>query len=525
MKSFIKNSIVKKIVIVLVTFIMLFNFIMPNYVYAENSVGAKMINGIVYSFAWIGDAALSLMQYVMMGVWSLQENGVYQIKYSPGIIFSNTVPALDINFVSASEKDNDTVDRFYTDVDSKSDMVKLIDKSTIKFADFEKVDEGEIHSKDDIYQKNGITLNLHTSSSEGDVSSGIDVYSEQYLSFFQNWGMWGNLKKIEKIVPSEGFGLTDTLIIYLYGENLYMIHIDGSNYTVYSIPTDKLSQDKEQIELKSTALTLQKTIASWYVVLRRFALVGLLSALLYIGIRIILSSGSAQDKAKYKNMLKDWLVAVCILFVLHYIMAFMLGITDNINEVFKSTGITITEAGNNSDELMNEIRTNVGDINENTTLEMAGYTIIYLALVIFTGVFTVQYLKRVIFVAFLTIIAPMIALTYPIDKVKDGKAQAFSYWLREYIFNCLIQPVHLMLYTVLITTSLELAKENPIFAVVAIAFLTSAEKFIKDMFGMKSSSPTGTLGAAAGGALVMNMLNKAKNIKGPKGGEGRRSKN
>ena len=37
--------------------------------------------------------------------------------------------------------------------------------------------------------------------------------------------------------------------------------------------------------------------------------------------------------------------------------------------------------------------------------------------------------------AFLTLIAPLVALTYPIDKMNDGQAQAFNRWMKEYIFN------------------------------------------------------------------------------------------
>ena len=245
--------------------------------------------------------------------------------------------------------------------------------------------------------------------------------------------------------------------------------------------------------------------------------------LLYLGIRIILSSTSAQDKAKYKNMLKDWLVALCILFMLHYIMAFLLNITERLNNMLASNVIAETTSdslqsnGNKIDKLMSEVRNKVdGDADESPfsnmegAFDVAGNAIMYLALVVLTGIFTVQYLKRVVFMAFLTIIAPMIALTYPLDKVKDGKAQAFSYWLREYIFNCLIQPIHLLLYTVLIVSAFEFAQENILYSIVALAFMVPAEKFIKEMFGMKSSSPTGTLGAAAGGALVMSMLNKIK---------------
>lgn len=211
-------------------------------------------------------------------------------------------------------------------------------------------------------------------------------------------------------------------------------------------------------------------------------------------------------------------------------MAFLLNITERLNNMLASNVIAETTSdstlsnGNKIDKLMSEVRNKVdGDDDESPfsnmegAFDVAGNAIMYLALVILTGIFTIQYLKRVVFMAFLTIIAPMIALTYPLDKVKDGKAQAFSYWLREYIFNCLIQPVHLLLYTVLIVSAFEFAQENILYSIVALAFMVPAEKFIKEMFGMKSSSPTGTLGAAAGGALVMSMLNKIK-AKPPKEG-------
>ena len=85
---------------------------------------------------------------------------------------------------------------------------------------------------------------------------------------------------------------------------------------------------------------------------------------------------------------------------------------------------------------------------EQTKTVRAGYNIIYIVLVIYTIIFCFTYLKRVVYMAFLTIIAPLVAITYPIDKINDGKAQAFDLWLKEYLFNLLIQPMHLILYTI-----------------------------------------------------------------------------
>lgn len=55
------------------------------------------------------------------------------------------------------------------------------------------------------------------------------------------------------------------------------------------------------------------------------------------------------------------------------------------------------------------------------------YLIIYIALITFTVVFTIRYIKRVIYIAFLTLMAPMVALTYPIDKIKDRKSASMGY--------------------------------------------------------------------------------------------------
>ena len=70
----------------------------------------------------------------------------------------------------------------------------------------------------------------------------------------------------------------------------------------------------------------------------------------------------------------------------------------------------------------------------------------YYYLVFMTIKFTVLYFKRVVYMAFLTMIAPLIGLTYPLDKIKDGQAQAFTMWIREFVFNALLQPLHLILY-------------------------------------------------------------------------------
>ena len=295
-------------------------------------------------------------------------------------------------------------------------------------------------------------------------------------------------------------------------------------------PSIKTGND-ERDEKMNIAMKLRPTIASWYVALRSIAVVGLLSVLVYLGIRMLLTS-IAADRAKYKQMIVDWVVAICLVLILHYIMSFALTMAETVTAMISSeTDGTFTvnaskvEAHLGSKEsisfaanLMSYVRFMVqaGDL----TVKVA-FLVLYIMLVIFSIRFTWVYLKRVVNMAFLTLIAPMVALTYPIDKVSDGKAQAFNMWLKEYTYNALIQPVDLLLYKVLLGTSVELAADNPLYAIVALGFIIAAEKLVKSMFGFNKASG-GTVGSLAGAAgvtaVASNMLKgAAKKGPGPQG--------
>lgn len=264
----------------------------------------------------------------------------------------------------------------------------------------------------------------------------------------------------------------------------------------------------------NTAYQLQDTIASWYKSLRNLTVVGLLCVLVYVGIRIIIST-TAGDKAKYKQMLMDWLIALCLVFFLHYIMAFTVMITEEISNAISSgtTELYVTTQTWVDDVPTGTFKTNLIGYarfmtQSNTAQVEISYLIMYLALVIYTVIFTWIYLKRVLTIAFLTLIAPVVALTYPIDKMNDGKAQAFNAWLREYIYNVLIQPFHLIIYTTLVTSAMDLASTNIIYVIAALGFMLPAEKLLKKFFGFDKAGG-GTLGSLASGAVLGSVVQKA----------------
>ena len=286
---------------------------------------------------------------------------------------------------------------------------------------------------------------------------------------------------------------------------------------------------------------LRPSVTKWYYAVRNFSLIAMMIILLYIGIRMMLCGVSSQ-KAKYKNMLIDWIVAVCLIFVMHYIMVFAMNVADSIIDIFgsinqskkytliyegdikiinalKDAGIDvdaeqITFKENGKKYIAWDARSIVGfarvqaALNNAGNFKYIGWVMSYCVLVCYTVFFLFTYFKRVIYLTFFTIIAPLVAMTYPIDKIHDGKAQAFDMWLKEYIFNLMIQPVHLLLYTVLISSAFDLASTNILYTLVAIGFLMHAEKLLRKMFGFGKAETPGMLSGAAGTAIMMSTIDK-----------------
>ena len=296
--------------------------------------------------------------------------------------------------------------------------------------------------------------------------------------------------------------------------------------------------------------SLRAIISSWYQAFRNIAIVGLLIVLVYIGIRIMISSTSS-DKAKYKENLQDWFIALCLVFFMHYLMSGILLVTESFTRLIDdsiSADIYVDASKAKEADPMNgydtlgandfpetdglKFRTTItGYIRFMTQADDTGdcvaYSIMYFALVIYTVMFSITYIKRFLYVAFFTMIAPLVALTYPLDKIRDGKAQAFSMWFKEYTMNVIIQPIHLLLFTVFIGSVMDLAANNPLYAIVTMGFMLPAEKFIKKLFGLESTSGASGLGEIAGGALAMkgaSTLIGQLTGRGKKGQDGKNSK-
>lgn len=97
-------------------------------------------------------------------------------------------------------------------------------------------------------------------------------------------------------------------------------------------------------------------------------------------------------------------------------------------------------------------------------------------------------------VGFLIIIAPLITITYSIDKIGDGKAQALNAWLKEISYNILIQPFHCVIYLAFFGAIYEILMYGfgnitaYILAFVVLKFMREAEGILRKIFHFEANS-------------------------------------
>lgn len=172
---------------------------------------------------------------------------------------------------------------------------------------------------------------------------------------------------------------------------------------------------------------IRDNIATWYYALRNLAITISLLVLVYIGIRMAIST-LAEDKAKYKNMLTDWIVGFVTIFLLHYIII----ATIYVNEALVKAIRPSTAAGQYGGVINRFMTTIFTDaIGAIGFVDGFSATVVYLGMTVMTFMFLYTYMKRMITVAFLIIIAPIITVTYSIDKIGDRKTSSFKHVVKR----------------------------------------------------------------------------------------------
>lgn len=269
------------------------------------------------------------------------------------------------------------------------------------------------------------------------------------------------------------------------------------------------------------ANSIRTSVATWYYAFRNIASVILLVILLYTGIRMAISTVS-KDKAKYSEMLVNWVVSIALLYVLQYLIQAIIFINNQLVDIFAKSYSSV-DLSDPMNLMFNTALKSIGFTEE------MGASICYALLLGMTFVFLLSYIKRMVTIAFLIVISPLVTITYSVDKMNDGKSQALNIWFKEFSYNILIQPFHCITYLFLTQTGLTiLQNEKSISAIIIstmmVYFMYESEKIIKHIFHFKSNTMSDTVKHATLVASAMGTFdnlgitrgNKYSSIEEPK---------
>ena len=230
---------------------------------------------------------------------------------------------------------------------------------------------------------------------------------------------------------------------------------------------------------ESSLKIIRDSVATWYNAIRNLTIAIMLIILIYIGIKMAIST-VASEKAEYKRMLVSWLVGFLIIFVIHFFLIFVL----NLNSTILGWIMDAQQSMGYEDSIYETVRTKAYEIKFSSG--MIG-TILYIVLIVLMLKFLYIYIKRLLGVCILIIMAPAMGASYAISKVRTGKAKPFVRWMKDFTLLVLIQSVHALIYTCFVTVVLQLTNESMagiMIALLVMNFMFKATSIFTSIFGM-----------------------------------------
>ena len=243
-----------------------------------------------------------------------------------------------------------------------------------------------------------------------------------------------------------------------------------------------------EITANESNIKIKDGIIDVYKICRALALIMSLLVLIYIGIRMVLST-VASDQAKYKKMLTSWIESIVVLFCMVYIMVAVLSISEALIDVFYDIRCKLIGSNEGYGVFEDTVRSEVWEkVFSLSGLQLTIWSIIYWCLLFSEIKFFWLYAKRLLMMGLLITVSPLIIITYSIDKAGDGRAQVFNSWMKEFIVNALIQPLHALIYMIFLLTANAIAKQAPLVALVLLMSMGTVERMVKVVFDLKGLS-------------------------------------
>lgn len=338
--------------------------------------------------------------------------------------------------------------------------------------------------------------NVVLAATNEEIAQDAEEEADSLLGGFLN-GLAGILTWIPKALINICSMLLGTLSYFIidtagHGDNevsvfLTPFDIFFNKFTLTNINIFQ-TEDIESTSGGDLVYSIRETASMLYYIIRAVAVGILLIMLLIIGIKMAIAS-LAEEKAKLKNMFFDWIVSAALVFFLHMIILLIIRVNEGLIGLIENIA-----DGANITEMVDSLRSAAFSVN---FLLGWGSTIAYSILTVQTMAFTVIYIVRLFKVLVLIVIAPIMPLTYSLDRAKGGQAQALNGWLREFSYNVFIQVLHCIIYVVIVSVPMSAidtvsigsisSLTQPLLLVIALMFVKKAEELLKSLFGFDNA--------------------------------------
>jgi len=312
---------------------------------------------------------------------------------------------------------------------------------------------------------------------------------------------WANL--VENLLQTVLLGIsgdnqTAGVVDAIFGTN--QTSASGGRITVESIFFNKIPIldanffKLEGLEKDNLVYQLRINLANWYVIIRNASIAVLLIVLIYLGIRMAITT-LAEKKAQYKQLLTTWFIAFAVVFCIHFFMYAIFSLNDTFvnicNEIGKSAANDVL------DETYGEITNGNAELNMYDSVRSKAYafswregipsTIIYIYLIYLLIRFSIIYFKRYLTIYILALSGSIMAVKHAIERIGGKKTNTMQKWFKEFAFNVLLQTVHALIYVLFIALAIEVSETSIsgfIVALMILNFMLKADKLIMKIFGL-----------------------------------------
>lgn len=242
--------------------------------------------------------------------------------------------------------------------------------------------------------------------------------NQKYIEAYEK-GESARKKDTKNIVEEASIKVKDFAIKYFFTlDKLFFGDFKFLDINIFNINTSKESNSKGN----EANANLKKGVAVWTNATRGFAVA--ISLLLFIlgAVMLMLNSARTDSKAtsiaSLKNFLTDTVKGLMIALMITVVLAMILFAHDMVISIFNAIRYKMLESGAQSVEVI--IYKNVLDLDINGY----GYSVSFIAYLFMSAYhikFLIIYINRLLTIGFLIVVAPIISVTYALDRIGDRK--------------------------------------------------------------------------------------------------------